>query len=127
MEVFFSGTNAHSLMFVSFTSSLLIYGKQILSFQLQNIIHYPTIAKNDSKLLGEAATGGIHSEKVFLEISQNLQENACARVSFFNNVAGLRQSNFIESTFQHEFCEISKNTLFIKIRETVPGFEQLKL
>ena len=30
----------------------------------------------------EAATGGVLSEKMFLEISQNSQENICARVSF---------------------------------------------
>ena len=30
----------------------------------------------------EADTGGVLQEKVFLEISQNLQENTCARVSF---------------------------------------------
>ena len=43
----------------------------------------------------EAATGGIFSEKVFLEISQNSQENTS------------------------EFCEISKNTFFIEhLRET---------
>ena len=30
----------------------------------------------------EAATGGVLYEKVFLEISQNSQENTCARVSF---------------------------------------------
>ena len=29
----------------------------------------------------EAATGGSLQEKVFLEISQNSQENTCARVS----------------------------------------------
>ena len=28
-------------------------------------------------------------EKVFLEILQNSQESSCARVSFFNKVAGL--------------------------------------
>ena len=39
-------------------------------------------------------------KKVFLEISQNSQENTCARV-FFNKVAGLRP-------------EISKNTLFYR-------------
>ena len=27
-------------------------------------------------------------QKVFLEISQNSQENTCTRASFFNNVAG---------------------------------------
>ena len=30
----------------------------------------------------EAATGGVQQEKFFLEIPQNSQENACARVSF---------------------------------------------
>ena len=32
----------------------------------------------------EAATEGVLQEKVFLEILQNSQENACARASFFN-------------------------------------------
>ena len=48
---------------------------------------------------------------MFLEISQNSQENTCARVSF-NKVEGL---NFIKKetlaqVFSYEFCEISKNT-----------------
>ena len=30
----------------------------------------------------EVATRGVLSEKVFLEISKNFQENTCARVSF---------------------------------------------
>ena len=33
-------------------------------------------------LSSEAATGGVLKERVFLEISQNSQENTCARVSF---------------------------------------------
>ena len=33
-------------------------------------------------LLTEAAPRGVLKKKVFLEISQNLQENTCARVSF---------------------------------------------
>ena len=33
-------------------------------------------------VVSEAATGGVMSEKVFLEISKNSQENTCARVSF---------------------------------------------
>ena len=31
----------------------------------------------------------VFCKNVFLEISQNLQENTCVRVSFFNKVAGL--------------------------------------
>ena len=43
-----------------------------------------------------------------LEISQNSQENICARVSFFNKVAKKRLAH----VFSCEFCEISKNTFF---------------
>ena len=32
--------------------------------------------------LSEAATGGVLLEKVFLEMSQNSQENTCGKVSF---------------------------------------------
>ena len=36
----------------------------------------------------EPATRGFLQEKMFLETLQNSQENTCARVSFFNKVAG---------------------------------------
>ena len=54
-----------------------------------------------------------YGKKLFLKISQNSQENTCARV-FFNKVAG-DACNFIEKEtlaqlFSCEFCEISKNT-----------------
>ena len=65
----------------------------------------------------EAATGAVLKEKLFLEILKNSQENTCARISFFNKVAGLRPANFIKKEtlsqlFSCEFCEISKNTFF---------------
>ena len=44
----------------------------------------------------EVATRGVLCKKVFLEISQNSQENTCARVSFFNNVAGLRPTTLLK-------------------------------
>ena len=37
----------------------------------------------------EAATGVVLQKNVFLEISQNSQEDTCAKVSFFNKVEGL--------------------------------------
>ena len=43
-------------------------------------------------------------KKVFLKISQNSQENTCARVSF------LRPATLLTQVFSCEFCEISKNT-----------------
>ena len=56
-----------------------------------------------------------YGKKLFLKISQNSQENTCARV-FFNKVAG-DACNFIEKEtlaqlFSCEFCEISKNNFF---------------
>ena len=36
----------------------------------------------------EAVAQSCSVKKVFLEISQNSQENTCTRVSFFNQVAG---------------------------------------
>ena len=53
-------------------------------------------------------------KKVFLEISQNSQENTCASL-FFNEVAGLMPATLLQKetlaqVFSCEFCEISKNT-----------------
>ena len=39
--------------------------------------------------------------KMFLEISQNSQENTCARVSFFNKVAGLRPATLLKKRLWH--------------------------
>ena len=67
--------------------------------------------------------GIINKEKqsleVFLESSQNSQENTCTRVFLLNKVADLRPQacNFIKKetwaqVFSCEFCEISWNTFF---------------
>ena len=45
--------------------------------------------------------------KVFSEISQNSQENTCARVSFF-------KKETLAQFFSCEFCEISKNNFFME-------------
>ena len=55
-------------------------------------------------------------KKVFLEISQDSQENTCARVSF---LIKLQACNFIKKEtlaqeFSCESCEISKNTFFVE-------------
>ena len=78
-------------------------------------------------IIKEAATRGVLCKKVFLEISENLQENTCTTASFliklqalfFNKVVGLRPEacNFIKketlaNVFSCEFCEITKNTFF---------------
>ena len=53
-----------------------------------------------SKINCGEATGGVLQEKVFLEISQNLQENTFVKKETMAQV------------FFYEFCEISKNTIF---------------
>ena len=52
-------------------------------------------------IFAEAATGGVLEEKVFLEISQKLQ-NTCARVSFLIKLqaSGLRSLPYISNIFQ---------------------------
>ena len=48
----------------------------------------------------EAATRGVLWKKVFFKVSQNSQENTCARVSFLIKLQALTQ------VFSCEFCEI---------------------
>ena len=45
-------------------------------------------------------------KKVFLEISQNSQESACARVYFLIEL----QAETLANVFSHEFCEIFMKT-----------------
>ena len=54
--------------------------------------------------LTEAVVRRCSVKKVFLQISQNSQENTCARVSFLIKL----------QVFSCEFCEISKNTFFYR-------------
>ena len=44
----------------------------------------------------EAVVQTCSVKKVFLEILQNPQENSCARVSYFNKVAGLRPATLLK-------------------------------
>ena len=57
-------------------------------------------------------------KKVFLEISQNSQENTCARVSFLKicrpEVCNFIKNEALAQMFSCEFCKISKNTFFYK-------------
>ena len=65
-------------------------------------------------------------KKVFLEVSQNSQENTCARISFLIKMLA-EACNFIKietlvQMFYCEFCEISRNT-FIYRTPPVAAFE----
>ena len=46
---------------------------------------------------------------MFLEISQNLQENTSL---YFNNAGNFIKIETLARVFSSEFCEISKNTFF---------------
>ena len=59
--------------------------------------------------LQKQMSGGVLWKKVFLEISQNLQENTCAWVSF---LIKLIKKETLAHVFSCEFYEISKSALF---------------
>ena len=52
--------------------------------------------------------------KLPLEISQNSQENTCARVSFLIKLLQLITKETLARVFSYEFCKISKNTFFYR-------------
>ena len=73
-------------------------------------------------------------KKVFLKISQNLQENTCTRASFLIKLQACRPEacNFITKetltqVFSSKFCEIFKNTFFIEqLRWLLLNFSQAR-
>ena len=55
-------------------------------------------------------------KKVFLKISQNSQENTCARVSFLIKLQfGFIKKEALAQVFSCEFSEISKDNFFHRI------------
>ena len=60
----------------------------------------------------EAVVRRCSIKKVFLKLSQNSQENACARVSFSIKLHAEAQ------VLSYEFCEIFKNICFIEHLQT---------
>ena len=62
-------------------------------------------------LTSEAVARRCSRKKVFLEISQNSQENSCASVSFLIKLQALGLGDSGIGVFLW-FCEISKNTFF---------------
>ena len=53
-------------------------------------------------------------KKALLKISQNLQENTCARVSILIKFQASAWKETLAHVFSCEFCETFKNTFFIK-------------
>ena len=75
--------------------------------------------------VSEAVARWCSVKKVFLEISQNLQENTCVRV-FFNKVAGLRPATLLKKSLWHR-CFLVKFAKFLKTPFLQNTFEQLLL
>ena len=76
----------------------------------------------------EAVTRKFSVKQVFLKISQNPQENICARVSFFIKLQA-EACNFIKKetlrqVFSCEFCEISKNAFSYRIPPVAVSISQ---
>ena len=53
-------------------------------------------------------------KKVLLEISQNSQENTCARVSFLIKACNFIKKETVTQVFSCKFCKISKNNFSCK-------------
>ena len=76
------------------------------------------IRKSERKesFVSEAVVWRCSVEKVLLEISQNSQENTCARVSFLIKWQAwglqLYEKETLTQVFSCEFCENVKNTSF---------------
>ena len=70
----------------------------------------------------EAVTQKCSVKKVFLKISQNSQENTCARVLFFNKVAGIRAATLFNKRIWHRCYPVN----FTKFLRTPFLTEQLR-
>ena len=60
----------------------------------------------------EAVAQTCSVKKVFLEISQNSQENTCARVSFLIKLPAPPEKETLAQVFSCEFCEILRTPFF---------------
>ena len=108
---------------VSFEFSLwlLLYWNNARNFVIMLVMaakFVPQILCKDSFSLKRRTTEAVAQrcsvKKVFLEISQNLQENTCARVPFLikcrPQACSFIKNEILPQVFSCEFCEISKNT-----------------
>ena len=86
---------------------------------VMDVLHFISHQISIPWLLPEAVVQMCSVKNVFLEISQNSQENTCARVSFLTKLQA-SVWNFIKEenlalVFSYEFYEVSKNTFFHRI------------
>ena len=66
------------------------------------------------RFLKRSSRPEVFCKKVSLEISQNSQANTCARVSFFNKVAGLKKKRLWHRCFPVNFVKFLRTPFFIE-------------
>ena len=86
--------------------------------QVEISLHLSTVQAVNNKYQNQLPEV-LYVKKLFLETSQNSQENNCTRVSFLMKLPawGLQlciKKETLAQAFSCEFCGISKNTLFTK-------------
>ena len=89
-------------------SQTLQYAFKLLIFFLFTFLNSEWLFKLCQQLKTEAVTGGVLQGKMFLEISQNLQEKTFARVCFIVNFI---EKETLAQIFSYEFCKIFKGTV----------------
>ena len=87
---------------------MIIIRKNTTTTNLQKITHEKEIVSSKS-IKREAVAKRCSVKKVFLKISQNSQENTCARVSFLIKLQEVKKETLTQ-VFSGEFYEISKKT-----------------
>ena len=99
----------------------LQFSKTLTMNCFENTLKYLEMVKNFykyKKICSEAVGQRCSVKTTFLEISQNSQENTCARVPFLRKlqVWGLQlyQKETLAQAFSCEFCEISRNTFYYR-------------
>ena len=83
---------------------------------------YINLLQNVKLLLREAATGGVLWKKVFLKISQNSQENTCARFSF---LIKLQASSLSAGCNHDDSLEDDCCVLFFKLKFLIPTLRHI--
>ena len=96
------GHNGDIKLFILATMGMLGYKVDSTNFDVSRMLNRSGICM---KYQYRSSHTEVFCKKVFKEISQNSQENTCARVSFF-----FINKETLAEVFSCEFCEISKNT-----------------
>ena len=79
----------------------IIETKEIQKTMAEKIQELELEIKELKKVRNRSSHRRFSVKKVFLVIWQNSQENICARVSFFNKVAGLRPTTLLKKRLWH--------------------------